>query len=148
MRRVRTNLAAPGYSILIAAGFNVFLLICFIIWAPVHSLPRYGLSFYSWESHHEMESYQRDTLHFVTISSGESPRVYADGIQMDGGLAELPTRLAEWKQLPGTAKKKMTILLECDPAVTSGLQNQICDLIMLHGFECSIVGRPSIADER
>ena len=146
MRRVRTTLNSPGYPILIAAGFNVFLLICFLVWAPVHSLPRYGMSFYLWESHHEMESYQRDNLHFLTITAGENPRVYVDGVQMEGGLSDLPARLKEWQET--SAKKKKTILLECDPAGTSGVQNQICDLVMTYGFECSIVGRPSVADER
>lgn len=146
MRRVRTTLTSPGYPILIAAGFNVFLLFCFLIWAPVHSLPRYGMTFHLWESHHEMESYQRDNLHFLTITAGENPRVYVDGVQMEGGLNELPTHLENWKK--DTAKKKLTILLECDPAVTSGMQNQICDLVMRYGFECSVIGRPTVADER
>lgn len=144
MRRVRSTLGSPGYPIVIAAGANLFLLFCFLVWSPVHRLPRFGVNVYSPESHFVMDSYNRDNLHIVTITPGEKPRVYAEGVLLPGGLDELSDKLDAWAAQVKGRKQNTTILLECDPAVSSGTQQKLIDMVLLRRFTCSLVGRPAV----
>lgn len=141
MRRVRSTLSSPGYPIVIAAGANLFLLFCFMVWAPVHKLPRYGVNVYSPESHFVMDSYNRDNLHIITICPGETPRVYAEGVLLNGSCDALSAKLDEWAAATTGRKEDTTILIECDPAVSAGTQQKIIDMVLLRQFTCSLVGR-------
>lgn len=144
MRRVRSTLSTPGYPIVFAAGANLFLLICFLVWLPVHRLPRFGMNVYSPESHFVMDSYNRNNLHIVTITPGDTPRVYTDGILLSGGLTALSAKLDEWSAATPGRKENMTILLECDPSVSAGTQQKLIDMVLLRKFTCSLVGRPAV----
>lgn len=144
MRRVRSTLGSPGYPIVIAAGANLFLLFCFLVWSPVHRLPRYGVNVYSPESHFVMDSYNRNNLHIITVTPGEKPRVYAEGVLLDGGLEALSAKLDEWAAAVPGRKENVTILLECDPAVSAGTQQKLIDMVLLRKFTCSLVGRPAV----
>ena len=144
MRRVRSSLGSPGYPIVIAAGVNLFLLFCFMVWAPVHRLPRFGVNVYAPESHFVMDSYNRNNLHIITITPGETPRVYAEGVLLSNGIESLATKLDEWAATTTGRKEDVTILLECDPAVSAGMQQKLIDMVLLRKFTCSLVGRPAI----
>ena len=137
MRRVRSTLGSPGYPIVIAAGANLFLLFCFLVWSPVHRLPRFGVNVYSPESHFVMDS-------IVTITPGVKPRVYAEGVLLPGGLDELSDKLDAWAAQVKGRKQNTTILLECDPAVSAGTQQKLIDMVLLRRFTCSLVGRPAV----
>ncbi len=144
MRRVRSTLSSPGYPILIAAGVNLFLLFCFMVWSSVHKLPRYGVNVYVPESHFVMDSYNRDNLHIITITPGDSPRVYAGGKMLENGLKSLESTLDTWAAQAPARKDAVTILIECDPAVSAGIQQQVIDMVLLRQFTCSLVGRPAL----
>ena len=144
MRRVRSTLGSPGYPVVIAAGANLFLLFCFMVWAPVHRLPRFGVNVYSPESHFVMDSYNRNNLHIITITPGETPRVYAEGVLLSNGLASLAAKLDEWAAATTGRKEDVTVLIECDPAVSAGMQQKLIDMVLLRKFTCSLVGRPAV----
>ncbi len=143
MRRVRSTLGSPGYPILIAAGVNLFLLLCFCVWLQVHRMPRFGVNVYPEASHFVMESYNRDNLHVVTISAGEIPRVYAEGVEITGGMKGLPAQLDTWAKGMSTRPSNMTIILECDPAASAGVLQKAIDLVLQRKFTCSVAGRPA-----
>lgn len=144
MRRVRSTLGSPGYPILIAAGVNLFLLLCFCVWLQVHRLPRFGVNVYPEASHFAMDSYNRNNLHIITITAGEAPRVYAEGVQLKDGLNSLPATLDAWAAGMTTRRDNMTIILECDPATSAGVLQKAIDMVLQRKFTCSIAGRPSI----
>ena len=144
MRRVRCTLGSPGYPILITAGVNLFLLLCFCVWLQVHSLPRFGVNVYPEASHFAMESYNRNNLHIVTITAGEEPRVYTDGVQVEGGLKGLPTLLDAWAAGMTTRRDNMTIIIECDPAASAGVLQRSVDMVLQRKFTCSVSGSPAI----
>lgn len=142
MRRVRSTLGSPGYPIVIAAGANIFLLFCFLVWAPVHKLPRFGVNVYPPESHFVMDSYNRDNLHIITVTAGESPRIYAEGALLPHGFDSLGEKLDAWAAQAPSRKNAVTILIECDAAVSAGTQQRIIDMVLQRQFTCSLVGRP------
>lgn len=145
MRRLRYGFNTPGFPVVIAAVVNLFLLICFMVWLPVHRLPRYGMSFYLPDAHYRMAPFTRDNLHIVTITAGEAPRAYAAGVEVPGGLTGLQARLDEWAALRDTSQKKdVTVMLEFDPAVSAGEQQRIIDMVLTRGFRCSLIGRPAL----
>ena len=144
MRRVRSTLSSPGYPILIAAGVNLFLLFCFMVWSSVHKLPRYGHNVYVPESHFVMDSYNRNNLHIVTIAPGQPPLIYAEGKLLENGLKSLQDTLDAWAAQAPARKDSVTILIECDPTVSAGIQQQVIDMVLLRQFTCSMVGRPAL----
>ena len=91
-----------------------------------------------------MDSYNRDNLHIITITPGESPRVYAGGKMLENGLKSLESTLDTWAAQAPARKDAVTILIECDPAVSAGVQQQVIDMVLLRKFTCSLVGRPAL----
>ena len=144
MRRVRSTLGSPGYPIVIAAGASLFLLLCFIAWASVHSTPRYGVNVYLPESHFVMEEYNRNNFHIITITPGENPRIYIEGRILPGGLDALPAKLDEWAAATPGRKQNTTIIIEGDPAVSYGTICQLDDMILKRQFSLSHQGRPAV----
>ncbi|MBE6418243.1 MAG: hypothetical protein E7033_07245 [Akkermansiaceae bacterium] len=145
MRRLRSGFDTPGFPVVIAAVVNLFLLICFLVWLPVHRLPRYGMSFYLPEAHYRMASFSRDNLYIVTVTAGENARAYAGGVEVPGGIQGLQARLDEWAALRDKSQKKdVTVMLEFDPAVSAGEQQRLIDMVLTRGFRCSLIGRPSV----
>lgn len=145
MRRLRSGFSAPGFPIVIAAVINLFVLICFLVWLPVHRLPRYGMSFYLPEAHYRMASFSRDNLYIVSVTAGDVARAYVGGVEVPGGIQGLQTRLDEWAALREKSQKKdVTIMFEFDPAVSAGEQQRLIDMVLTRGFRCSLIGRPAV----
>jgi hypothetical protein len=144
MRRVRSTLSSPGYPILITAGVNLFLLLCFCVWLQMHRLPRFGVNVYPEASHFAMDAYNRDNLHIITITAGNTPRVYAEGELIEGGMDGLPARLDAWAAGMTTRRNNMTIILQCDPAASAGVLQKAIDMVLQRKFTCSVAGRPAI----
>ena len=144
MRRIQSTLSTPGYPIVIAAGANLFLLFCFLVWSPVHRLPRFGVNVYPPESHFVMEAYNRDNLHIVTITPGDTPRIHVEGIILPGGLDALPAKLDEWAAATPGRKQNTTIIIEGDPAVSYGNLSKLIDMVLQRNFTLSLQGRPAV----
>lgn len=144
MRRVRSTLGSPGYPIVIAAGATLFLLFCFIMWSSVHRLPRYGVNVYPPESHFVMEEYNRNNFHIITVTPGEHPRIYVEGVILQGGLEALPAKLDEWAAATPGRKQNTTVIIEGDPAVSYGTICKLVDMILQRQFTLSLQGRPAV----
>lgn len=140
MRRIRSNLNGTGFAILIAAGVNLFVLLCMCVLLTSYRPPRYGVNIKPAASHFIIGAYDRSLSHIITISPGETPRFFLDDREVPDGLEGIGKQLTEW-DCP--TPSRVTIIIVCDEAVAVGSVQRLADKILMHGFTCAFYGRPS-----
>ena len=140
MRRIRSNLKGSGFAILIAAGVNLFVLLCMCVLLTSYRSPKYGVNISPASSHFSIGAYDRSLSHIITGSPGETPRYFLEDREIPGGLNGLDRQLAEWDcHIPS----RVTVIIVCDEAVAVGSVQQLADKVLSHGFTCALYGRPS-----
>lgn len=143
MRKVRSRLTSGGGSILVLTGANLFILLCVCVLLSNHLVPRYGCRVNPSESFFVMGAYERENSHIVTITAGDSPRIYDGSYLIEGGIAGFGARLEEWKR-EVALNTKLHVVLVPDRAVSSGTLQQITDMILSCGFTCSYAAVPNM----
>lgn len=142
MRRVQSSLEGTGFAIVVIAGVNLFLLMCLCVLLAHHRTPRYGINVHPAASHFVMGAYDRSSSHILTVTPGESPRIFLEEEEVPGGLAGLENVLRRWDGVrPPSA---VTVILMCDEAVAAGVVQRLTDAILSHGFTCVFAGRPAL----
>ncbi len=139
MRHARSSLGSGGFTVLIAAGVCLFLLLCTCVMLSNHLLPRYGMNVRPASTHFLMSSYDRNQTHILTITPGAPPCYYLEGRMIPGGIEGVEKKLQSWDC---ATPSHVCVLLVADQAVPSGDVQRLTDRILLHGFTCMIAGRP------
>ena len=91
-----------------------------------------------------MEEYNRNNFHIITVTPGEHPRIYVEGVILQGGLEALPAKLDEWAAATPGRKQNTTVIIEGDPAVSYGTICKLVDMILQRQFTLSLQGRPAV----
>jgi biopolymer transport protein ExbD len=139
MRRVRSKLSDSGMSVIALAGVNLVLLLCICVLLNSHRLPKYGLNVVPAESHFLLSQYDRTQTHVISITPGEHPRYYLEGVEIKGGLSGVQAQLDKWRcEQPS----RVTVILVNDAAVPSGTVQAVVDSVLTRGFNCALSGRP------
>ena len=141
MRRVQSSLEGTGFAIVVIAGANLFLLLCLCVLLGYHRMPRFGMNIRPAASHFVMGSYDRTATHILTVTPGETPRLFLEEKEIPGGLSGLEDVLRQWDS---THPSRVTVILMCDEAVSAGTIRQLTDAILSHGFTCAFAGRPAL----
>ncbi len=134
-----TKLGNGGPTIIVLAGFNLFLLLCMCVLLGTHVLPRYGVNVRPAASHFVMSTYDRSQTHLITITPGMPPCYYLEGKMIPGGLNGVEEQLRAW-DCPSPSR--VVVLLVADDAVPSGDLQRLADRVLLHGFTCMVAARP------
>ena len=139
MLRVRSRLSDSGVTVIALAGINLLLLLCLCVLLNTHRLPRYGFNVVPAESQFLLSRFDRTKAHVITITPGEQPRFFQGGHEVKKGLQGLKELFASWDC---EAPSHVTVILVCDRAVPAGTLQQVVDMVLSHGFNCSLSGRP------
>lgn len=141
MRRVRSTLKSAGVPILVAAGVNVFLVLCLCVLLTNHLTPRFGYTVQPQESHFTIASYDRNHTHIVSVAPGETPRLYVGANLVKDGFEGFEAQLASWNS---SNPSHVSVVLVIDKAVPAGVVHRLTDMILSHGFTCSYAGVPAL----
>ncbi len=139
MKRIQSKLGGGGFSILVVAGINLFLLICMCVLLGNYMLPRYGVNVRPAASHFVMSAYDRSQSHLITISAGMPCNYYLEGNIIRNGLDGVEEQLRQWDC---ASPSRVVVLLVADEVVPSGDVQKLADRILLHGFTCMMAARP------
>ncbi len=139
MLRVRSRLSDSGVTVIALAGINLLLLLCLCVLLNTHRLPRYGFNVVPAESQFLLSRFDRSGAHVITITPGEEPRFFLGGREVQDGLQGLDAELRTWKS---EKSSRVTVILVCDAAVPAGTLQLVVDMVLSHGFNCSLSGRP------
>lgn len=141
MKRVRSGLNDSGFPIVVIAGVNLFLLLCLCVLLSNHRMPRYGAGVRPAESHFIMGRQDRAHTHLLTVLPGETPRVFLEDREIEGGLNGVESVLAGWDC---ASPSRVSVVLVCDEAAPAGALQKLADMVLCHGFSCSFAGRPAV----
>ena len=141
MRRVRTSLKGNGFHIVVIALLNLFILLCICVLLHHHRLPRYGANVRPAESHFVMGSYDRSNSHVITLTPGETARIFVEDKEIKNGWTGVDEVLNSW-DCP--TPNRVTVVLVCDEAVSVGAMQTLVDKVLMHGFTCTFAGRPAL----
>lgn len=139
MPKIRSNLSSGGFAIVVIAFVNLFLLVCIFILLGLHRSPVYGMRISPAESHFVMGMYDRSMSHVITVTPGDPPRFFLEENELPGGMDGVEPLLKEWDC---SAPSRVTVILVCDRAVPAGVIQKIADMVLMHGFRCTISGIP------
>lgn len=140
MRRVRSNLKSSGFSIIILAGVNLFVLLCMCLLLTSYRAPRHGFNIHPATSHFVMGAYDRSQSHIVTITPGNPPRFYVEDHEVAQGLDGMDETLDAWAN---PTPSSVTVIIVCDEAVAVGDVQQLTDKVLSRGYTCAFFGRPA-----
>lgn len=140
MRLIRSSLKGSGFTILIVAGVNLFLLLCMCVLLTSYRPLRHGVNISPSASHFVIHSYDRSLSHIITVAPGETPRFFLENDEISGGMDGIESLLSSWdRPIPS----HVTVIIVCDEAVAVGSVQQLVDRILSHGFTCAFFGRPA-----
>lgn len=140
MRRVRSNLKGSGFSIIILAGVNLFVLLCMCLLLTSYRAPRHGFNIRPSTSHFAIGAYDRSLSHIVTITPGHPPRFYVEDHEVANGLEGMDKELDAWAN---ATPASVTVIIVCDEAVAVGDVQQLADKVLSRGYTCAFFGRPA-----
>lgn len=141
MRRIRSRLKDNGASALAVCGISLLLALCCCVLVTFHVGPRYGVRVRPAASHFSMGGYDRSQTHILSVSAGDTPRLYDGAERIPGDMEGLETRLKEWA---GEASSRVTVVLVADSAVTAGTLQALTDMVLRHGMNCNLGAVPSM----
>lgn len=141
MRRVSSTLRDSGFPIVITVGANLVLLLCACVLFSNHLTPSYGVRVRPAATHFVMGSYDRSHMRIITVMPGNEPRFYIDSLEVAGGYEGLQQALTSWKR-PNPSQ--LTVILNADEAVPHGVLQRLMDMVLSHGFTCTLTGRPDL----
>lgn len=141
MKRVRSSLKGNGFHIVVIALLNLFLLLCICVLLHHHRLPRYGANVLPASTHFVMGAYDRSNSHIITVTPGETPRFFLEEKEIKDGLDGIERLFKTWDC---AAPARITVVLVCDEAVASGTMQKLADMVLSHGFTCTLAGRPAL----
>ncbi len=141
MRRVTSTLRDSGFPIVITVGANLFLLLCACVLFSNHLTPGYGVRVRPAATHFVMGSYDRSNMRIITVMPGNEPRFYVDSREVPGGYRGLEQVLKSWER-PNPSQ--LTVILNPDEVVPHGVLQHLIDMVLSHGFTCTLTGRPDL----
>lgn len=141
MRRIRSRLNDSGAAALAVSGVSLVLALCCSVLLVNHFVPCYGARVRPGTSRFIMGSYDRSQSHIVSIAAGETPRIYVGSELVPEGIRGLEPLLDAWK---GNTPSRVMVVLMPDCAVSSGTVQQVVEMVMRRGMNCSIGAIPDI----
>lgn len=141
MRRIRSRLNDSGAAALTVCGVSLMLALCCCVLLTNHLVPRYGARVRPGASRFIMGAYDRSQSHIVSIAAGETPRIYVGSELVPEGINGVEPLLDAWK---GNSPSRVMVVLMPDCAVSSGTVQQIVEMVMRRGMNCSIGAIPDI----
>lgn len=141
MRRIRTTLKDHGFSLVVLAGVNLFVLLCVCLLLQNTQPPGYGVSVMPASTHFSIGGYDRNYSHIITVTPGTPPRFFAGNSEIKGGEEGIDAVLDSW--LEGAPNpSSVTVIIVCDETVSIGTVHHLVDKVLLHGYSCAFFGRP------
>ncbi len=141
MRRPKSTLGSNSLPILILSGFSLILALSAIFALRFHITPHYGQQVQMASSHFVMGMFDRSMRHTITITAGEKPHFYQNNKLIHNGWQGLEQYL---NTLDCANPSRVNIILVHDEAVSQGTTQRLIDLVLQHGFNCTLAARPAI----
>lgn len=141
MRRIRSRLKDMGSTALVLCGISLMLALCCCVLVTYHAAPRYGVRVRPAASHFAMGGYDRSQTHILSISAGDTPRLYDGSDRIAGDMPGVDAVLSAWA---GETPSRVTVVLVADSAVTAGTLQTLTDKVLSHGMNCKLGAVPSI----
>lgn len=125
---------------MLVSGVLLLLVLCACVLLTNHLVPEYGLLVRPADSHFTMGMYDRSQSHLVTVLPGDEPRLYIDSAPVEGGMSAFPALLDSWAN---ATPSQVMVIFVVDEAVTAGVVQRLTDMVLQHGYSCSMAGTPA-----
>lgn len=139
MKKAHLSLKDGGWPLIVIAGINLMLVLCIIFVLRNHISPHFGVNVRMMSSHYVMGMVDREQSLILTITAGDEPSYYLGNKKVEGGRKELNKTL---EALNAEDEARHTIIIVADEAVSVGNLQAVTDIILAHGYTCTLAARP------